>query len=348
VPSSAVATRLQNIWYRQSKPPWLLRGLSRIFGLLISLRTRAYSSGLRRRHRISRPVIVVGNLTVGGTGKTPLVIWLVKQLRAQGLAPGVVLRGYGGQAGQGAPRIVELHADPLEVGDEAVLLRLRTGAPVVIGRDRVRAAQRLVEQTGANVVIADDGLQHLRLQRDFEIAVIDASRGLGNGYLLPAGPLREPRSRLGSVGAIVLNVSGDGDGDGGAVREAHRSDNAFTMRLLGEQLLPLDDGGEPIALRSLAGQPVHAIAGVGNPQRFFRQLSAAGLRVQPHPLPDHHRYRASDLEFGDALPLLMTEKDAVKCRRFAAANRWYLPVEASFAPDEGAALMARLQPMLMR
>jgi tetraacyldisaccharide 4'-kinase len=345
VPSSATATFLQNVWYRQSRPPWWLRGPARVFGLLVGLRKCAYSSGLKRRYRISKPVIVVGNLTVGGTGKTPLVIWLVKQLRAQGLAPGVVLRGYGGhQATRAAPRVVELHADPLEVGDEAVLLRLRTGAPVVVGRDRVRAAQQLVNETGANVVIADDGLQHLRLERDFEIAVIDASRGLGNGYLMPAGPLREPRARLGTVGAIVLNASGDA----GSVREAHRSEHAFTMRLLGEQLLPLDDVGEPIALGSLAGQRVHAIAGVGNPQRFFRQLCAAGLQVEPHPLPDHHRYQASDLEFGDARPLLMTEKDAVKCRRFAAANRWYLPVEASFAPEEGAALMARLQPMLMR
>jgi tetraacyldisaccharide 4'-kinase len=342
VPSCTTSARLQSIWYDRSTPPWPLRALSALFALVVSVRAGIYASGLKRRYRISKPVIVVGNLTVGGTGKTPLVIWLVEQLRAQGLRPGVVLRGYGGNDSRAAPRAVEPDSDPAEVGDEAVLLRLRTGAPVMIGRDRVRAAQKLVSSAGVDVVIADDGLQHLRLARDFEIAVIDAARGLGNGYLLPAGPLREPRERLTTVSAIVLN------GNGAVEGEAPGARNAFTMRLSGEQLWPLSGRGQPNALGNLSGQRVHAIAGIGNPQRFFTHLSAAGLEVLAHPFPDHHRYQVHELEFGDALPVLMTEKDAVKCRAFAALNGWYLPVAASFAPEESAALLARLQLNLQR
>jgi tetraacyldisaccharide 4'-kinase len=340
VPSSGASGRLQQIWYDRSRPPWLLRLLSVLFALAVRVRSGAYAVGLRRQIRISKPVIVVGNLTVGGTGKTPLVIWLVEQLRAQGFHPGVILRGYGGRASGGSkPVQVQSDSDPADVGDEALLLRLRTGGLVVAGRDRVRAAQQAV-LAGADVVIADDGLQHLRLARDFEIAVIDAARGLGNGYLLPAGPLREPRARLAHVDATVLN------GDRPVAREARSV--SYTMRLHGEQLQPLTPGAEPLPLSAFSGQRVHAIAGIGNPQRFFRQLSEAGLEVLGHPFPDHHRYRAEDLAFGDQLPLLMTEKDAVKCRSFAAANRWYLPVAASFDQKEGAALLARLQACLKR
>jgi tetraacyldisaccharide 4'-kinase len=340
VPSRAYSERLQAIWYERSRPPWPLRVLSALFARLLQLRAGAYALGLRRRYRISKPVIVVGNLTVGGTGKTPLVIWLVEQLRSQGFYPGVVLRGYGGRAARAArPRPVQAQSDPSEVGDEALLLRLRTGAPVMVGRDRVLAAQQLVG-TGVDVVIADDGLQHLPLARDFEIAVIDAARGLGNGYLLPAGPLREPAARLAQVGAIVLN------GEGAPALEARAA--SFTMRLRGEQLWPLSGAAVPIALASFAGRRVHAIAGIGHPQRFFGQLRAAGIEVLAHPFPDHHRYRPDELLFGDELPLLMTEKDAVKCRSFGAANRWYLPVTASFDSQQGAALLARLQPSLRR
>ena len=226
--------------------------------------------------------------------------------------------------------------DVAEVGDEALLLRLRTGMPVAIGRDRVGAAQRLLG-AGVDVIIADDGLQHLRLARDFEIAVIDAARGMGNGYLLPAGPLREPPQRLSTVDAVVIN------GEGGVSAGVAGVKRGFVMRLHGEWLRPLAGSGQPMALSSLAGRRVHAIAAIGNPQRFFAQLTAAGLTVVAHAFPDHHRYCAAELEFGDDLPLLMTEKDAVKCRPFAAANRWYLPVAVSFAGADGSALLARLQ-----
>ena len=337
VPSAALAARLQRIWYGASRPPWPLRLLARLFSLIVRQRRAAYAHGRLYSRRLAKPVIVVGNLTVGGSGKTPLVIWLAQQLRERGLSPGVVLRGYGGSVASGrAPMIVAADSDVAVVGDEALVLQARTGVPVAVGRDRAAAAQLLLAR-GVDVIIADDGLQHLRLARDFEIAVIDAARGIGNGYLLPAGPLREPPERLASVDVVVLN------GEGGLPAGVAGVKRAFTMRLSGEWLRTLAGTEELMALSSLAGRRVHAIAGIGHPQRFFAQLAAAGLEVIAHAFPDHHRYRARDLAFDDDLPLLMTEKDAVKCRPFAAANRWYLPVAASFAGSDGGALLARLQ-----
>ena len=331
-----MAARLQAIWYARTPPPWPLRVLSHLFGLIVRLRRAAYARGMCVSRRVARPVIVVGNVTVGGSGKTPLVIWLAQQLGERGHRPGVVLRGYGGAAAIGrVPCLVTPDSDVALVGDEALLLRLRTGVPVVVGRDRVGAAERLLA-TGVDVIIADDGLQHLRLARDFEIAVVDATRGLGNGYLLPAGPLREPAARLSQVDAVVINGEDRGPAATGMAA-------ALVMRLGGEWLRTLAGSGEAVALSSLAGMRVHAVAGIGNPRRFFAQLGAAGLEVVEHAFPDHHRYRAADLEFHDGLPVLMTEKDAVKCRAFAAANRWYLPVAASFAGADGEALLARLQ-----
>ncbi len=335
MPSSTLAARLQAIWYGAGRPPWLLRVLARLFGLGVRLRRAAYARGMCVSRRMARPVIMVGNITVGGSGKTPLVIWLAQQLGARGHRPGVVLRGYGGAAATGrVPCLVTPDSDVAVVGDEALLLRLRTGMPVVVGRDRVAAAERLLA-TGVDLIIADDGLQHLRLARDFEIGVVDASRGLGNRYLLPAGPLREPAERLSRVDAVVIN------GVPGAAAAGVPA--AFVMRLEGQWLRTLAGSGAAVALSSLAGQRVHAVAGIGNPRRFFAQLAAAGLEVVEHAFPDHHYYRAADLEFHDGLPLLMTEKDAVKCRAFAAANRWYLPVAVSFDGADGDALLARLQ-----
>jgi tetraacyldisaccharide 4'-kinase len=345
VPRRTLSARLQAIWYRGSMPPWPLRALSHLFGLVVRLRRAAYRRGVCRSQRLGKPVIVVGNLTVGGSGKTPLVIWLMQQLRKRGLRPGVVLCGYGGSALAGdLPHLVAPGSDVAVVGDEALMLRLRTGGPVAVGRDRAGAAQRLLGP-GVDVIIADDGLQHLRLARDFEIAVIDAARGLGNRYLLPAGPLREPPERLRSVDAVVINGEAGGrPGAAGADPLAGLGlEAAFVMRLAAKWLRPLAGSGGPMALSSLAGQRVHAIAGIGNPQRFFAQLAAAGLEVVAHAFPDHHYYSAAELEFDDGLPLLMTEKDAVKCRPFAAANRWYLPVAVSFAGADGSALLARLQ-----
>ncbi len=330
-----MASRLQQIWYRNSPPPLALRPLSWIFGLAVQLQRHAYERGWRRSEQLGRPVIVVGNLTVGGSGKTPLVIWLTARLRSEGFSPGVVLRGYGGSAARGSsPLRVESDSDPDVVGDEALLLRRRTGEPVAVCRRRMRAAKLLLK-AGANVIVSDDGLQHLAMARNFEIAVIDAERGFGNGYLLPAGPLREPRQRIGQVDAVVLNGAEVTD-------QAPAPRGAFRMNLVGERLMPLS-GGSACALSSFAGQRVHAVAGIGNPQRFFATLRAAGLIVLEHAFPDHHRYRAAEIRFADGLPVLMTEKDAVKCSKLGGPNHWFLPVTAQLADADAAALMARLR-----
>ncbi|HEV7986803.1 MAG TPA: tetraacyldisaccharide 4'-kinase, partial [Steroidobacteraceae bacterium] len=203
-----MSARLQALWYRAAPPPLALRVLSRAFGLGARARRAAYALGWLPSQRLERPVVVVGNLSVGGSGKTPLVIWVVTQLRAAGFVPGIVLRGYGGSASRGHEIVrVRADSDPALVGDEALLSHRRTGAPVAVGRNRVRAA-RLLLAGGVDVIVSDDGLQHLALARNFEIAVIDGERGFGNGYLLPAGPLREPRARIDSVDAVVINGEG--------------------------------------------------------------------------------------------------------------------------------------------
>ncbi len=341
-----MVARLQRIWYRSGPPPLPLRLLARAFGLAVRARGALYRGGWLRSARLARPVVVVGNLVVGGSGKTPLVIWLVERLRAQGFCPGVVLRGYGGSAERGRePLRVGADSDPAVVGDEALLLARRTGAPVAVCRDRVRAARSLLE-AGSDLIVADDGLQHLALARDFEIAVFDGEAGPGNGWLLPAGPLREPLDRLARVDAVVINGVG-------AFRQRIDSQDPpyrgpagpLGMRLRGDRLCALGGGGER-ALSELTGQRVHAVAGIGRPERFFAQLRAAGLDPVENAFPDHHPFRSGELAFADDLPVLLTEKDAVRCTAARARNFWYLPVTAELdAPDE-AALLGRLLPAL--
>lgn len=331
---------LTALWYSEHTPPWWLRGLEALFATLATLRRRAYRNGWFASVRLPVPVIVIGNISVGGTGKTPLTVWLAGQLQMRGLQVGVVLRGYGARAH--APRLVDAGSDAGDVGDEALLIRQRAQCLVAVGADRVAAARLLLEQ-GADLVIADDGLQHLRLQRDVEIVVIDGTRGFGNGHLLPAGPLRERPGRLSSVTGIVINGGGArelaelpaGDGLPGAP-------TVTRMQLAGQWLQPLGGADAAVPLKEYAGQRVHAVAGIGNPRRFFAALRAAGLDVVEHPFGDHHVYRETDLMFGDALPVLMTEKDAVKCRRFAVTRCWYLPVEAMFDGNDGMQLLGRI------
>jgi tetraacyldisaccharide 4'-kinase len=338
------AMRLQRVWWGGEPVPWRLRTLSGVFAAGVRLRRAAYESGWLVRSRVGRPVIVVGNITVGGSGKTPLVVWLCEQLRSLGAQPGVVLRGYGASAAHAAaPQRVSPDAEVARVGDEALLLAQRTAVPVAVGRDRVAAA-RLLLAAGVQVIVADDGLQHLRLARDLELAVVDAARGLGNGRLLPAGPLREPAARLATVDAVVLN----GADSGLAGLQLPASMPRLHMQLQGERLVPLQADAQPMPLAQLAGRRVRAIAGIGNPERFFSQLRAAGLEVVAQPFADHHAYRAGELRFTDRLPLLMTEKDAVKCRAFGLIDAWYLPVAASFPPDETRALRERLRALLGR
>lgn len=319
---------LQRVWYER-RAQWfslLLLPLAWLFAVIAGLRRVAYRRGWAQSFRVSCPVIVVGNITVGGTGKTPMIIWLAEQLRARSLNVGIVLRGYGGTSTQW-PRDVTNQTSAEEVGDEAVLLAKRTGALVVAGPDRVADARRAIER-GAQVILCDDGLQHYRLARDLEIAVIDERRGLGNGRLLPAGPLREPAGRLDSVDLKVLTRR-----DQASTSSAPYSNAVVATPVLGEAVSLAT--GERRALQSFAGSRVHAIAGIGNPQAFFDALSALGLSVDPHPLPDHARLTARDITFPDGAPVLMTEKDAVKCRPGAdttgVANCWAVRLDIAMA-----------------
>ena len=322
-------------WYSPAPAPWFLRPLAALFGLLARAR-RARQQARAREARLPVPVIVVGNIAVGGTGKTPFVIWLVERLREWGWQPGVVSRGYGGRA-SGWPQRVGADSDPRLVGDEPVLIATRARCPVVVGPDRLAAGQTLLAGGGVDVVVSDDGLQHYRLWRDLEIAVVDATRGLGNGELLPAGPLREAVPRLAEVGLVVANGPGWTAPMGRQV----------TMRLRAVEARALD-GAATRPIGAFAGQTVHAVAGIGNPARFFAMLSQQNIRLIVHPFPDHHPFTRADLEFGDGLPVLMTEKDAVKCRAFAGTGRWVVPVEAGLDTDSVALVQELTQALKNR
>jgi len=318
-------------WYDAGQaPPWAARALAAVYGAGVRLRLAAYRRGLLPRHRMGVPVIVVGNIVAGGSGKTPLVVELVERLRATGRKPGVASRGYGRDQAE-TPRWVDARSDPALCGDEPVLVARRTGAKVRVDRDRVAAARALVE-AGCDVVVCDDGLQHYRLARDVEIEVVDARRGHGNGLLLPAGPLREPSERAAACDFHVLND---------ATGEAEPGFGQWRMQLRAGDALPLL-GGRPVPLQAFAGRRVHAVAGIGDPERFFATLRAQGIAVVPHAFPDHHRFGAGDFEFGSDLPVLMTEKDAVKCAAFATDRHYLVPVRAELPEAFWIALLARV------
>lgn len=303
-------------WYGQGTPPLYSQLLTPLYAAAIGLRRALYRRGWRKRHSIAVPVVVVGNLTAGGAGKTPLTIALVRKLQDAGWKPGVATRGYGRSQDQVA-RWIESGTTPELGGDEPVLIAHKTGAPVRVDRDRVAAARALL-QAGCDIVVCDDGLQHYRLQRDIEIEVVDGHRRYGNGRLLPAGPLREPVARGRECDFRVINL-----GQASDVGEVQAGFGEWAMRLRIDSAQPLQ-GGRARALRSFAGQRVHAVAGISHPQRFFDMLRAHGIGVVPHAFPDHHRYRAADLSFGSELPVLMTEKDAVKCAQLV--NDWCFSV----------------------
>lgn len=294
----------------------LLLPLSAVFVLLSGLRRLAYRAGLLTSERLPVPVVVVGNITAGGSGKTPLVIWLAGVLREAGWHPGVISRGYGGSAR--TPCAVSPDSDPAVVGDEPLLIARSGGVPVWVGRSRAEAGRALLAaEPGVDVLLADDGLQHYALARDVEIVVVDGARRFGNGWPLPAGPLREPVSRLRSVDAVVVN-GGEGEAAAGRVPQ-------FAMALRPGLFRRLGAPGRTRAAADFGGGEVHAVAGIGHPQRFFDTLDALGLRAVPHPFPDHHPYDRSDLPAGT---LVMTAKDAVKCEAFALPDAWVLEVDA--------------------
>jgi tetraacyldisaccharide 4'-kinase len=329
----SLADDLQRRWYDPSaSPAWWTLPLAALYGWVGGARRWVYRRNRSRRARLPVPVIVVGNIVAGGAGKTPLVVALVEGLRERGFHPGVASRGYGGTAR--VPTLLGAQPDPAVVGDEPALIRNRTGAPVAVGADRVAAARLLIDAgsgaTGVDVIVADDGLQHYALDRDVEICVVDGDRRFGNGRLLPAGPLREPVSRLRDVDFIVCN--------GGAPRAGE-----VPMQLLLADAVRVPDPSVRKPLAAFSGQRVHAIAGIGNPRRFFDALRARGIEVIEHPFADHQRLAEADLEFGDEVPVLMTEKDAVKCRGFAKPPWWSVPATARLPGSFFDAVAARMQ-----
>ena len=313
----------------------LLAPLSALFWVIQVLRRQLYRIGWLSSHRMPVPVVVVGNLTAGGAGKTPLTLALVKWLQEAGFHPGIISRGYGGKAAHPMP--VRSDSNPVLVGDEPVLMARRAGCPVWVGRRRAEAGLSLLAlHPEVDVLVADDGLQHLALARDLEVVVVDARRGLGNGWLLPAGPLREPQGRLAGVDAVVLN----GVKENGSAYPVP----AFSMELQGSHLRNLLDEDEVIPVDALNARPVHALAGIGHPQRFFDYLADSGMAVVPHAFPDHHAYSIADLPEGI---LVMTEKDAVKVaplvQTLGRRDVWCLAVDAVLEQGLNELILSRLR-----
>ncbi len=310
---------LQNHWYRLTPLHLILVPISLVFSALVALRRVFYRDHILSSHQLLLPVIVVGNISVGGTGKTPLTLALAHQLISRGWHPIIISRGY--QSSSHHPKQVNPGMSSLTVGDEPLLMAKRNICPVWVGKDRVATARKALEAHPlCDVVLSDDGLQHYRLQRDVEIVVIDGKRGMGNGWTLPAGPLREPVSRLKTVDAVVVN---GGDATFGQ----------FSMHLDGEVFHNLIDPDLTANPGKFSKSDIHAVAGIGNPQRFFDHLSSLGIAFIPHAFPDHHPYSASDLKFANCDAILLTEKDAVKCTEFADARYWVLRVDAQIDSD---------------
>lgn len=327
------AERLVNAWYQGHPALCLLRPLEWLYRAVVRRKRRRFVAGLSPSYRAPVPVIVVGNITVGGTGKTPLILYLIEHCRARGLRVGVVSRGYGAQP-PSLPWRVRAEQSAREAGDEPLLLVQRSGVALMIDPDRARAVQALLSAESLDLILCDDGLQHYRLARDLELVLIDAARGLGNRRCLPAGPLREPQERLQSVDALLWN---------GASSDSHEG---FGFTLQPTALVNVASGERQALDFFPPGQALHAVAGIGNPQRFFRTLEALNWQPIAHAFADHATYSAAALAFSPSLPLLMTEKDAVKCRAFAQPDWWYLAVDARPSPAFSAWLDTQLDTLL--
>jgi len=303
---------LQDSWYKEMYISSALMPISMLYDDVVRFRSFLYRIGVKKKTKLDVPVVIVGNITVGGTGKTPLVLHLARLLTEQGYKPGIISRGYGGQADTW-PQWVEQQSQPDQVGDEAVLMALRADCPIAVGPERVKAAQMLLDKSDCNIILSDDGLQHYALERDIEIAVIDGDRRFGNGYMLPCGPLREPIARLQKVDLIIVN----GDAE---------EENEFSMKFDGELAVNLVTKEEKL-LSDFNWIPSHAVAGIGNPKRFFDLLEQKKIAIDCHAFQDHHQFVANDILFDDDKPVLMTEKDAVKCFDFATEKHWYVPIK---------------------
>ena len=315
----AFADRLQKAWYQGHPLLALLSPLEALYRKVVRGKRARFLAGEGAIYRAPVPVLVVGNITVGGTGKTPLILFLAELGRRRGLRVGVVGRGYGAKPPQ-LPWRVRADQPAAHAGDEPLLIVQRSGVPLMIDPDRSQAVRALLDAEPLDLILCDDGLQHYRLARDLELVLIDAARGLGNRRCLPAGPLREPVERLAEVDALLYN---------GAAADR---DDGFAFTLQPTALVNLRSGERRSLDHFAAGQAVHAVAGIGNPQRFFNTLRGLDWNPIEHPFADHAVFSAEALGFSPALPLVMTEKDAVKCRAFAADDWWYLAVDAQPSP----------------
>jgi tetraacyldisaccharide 4'-kinase len=320
----ALEQSLNRAWYGKPKGLLLLLPVEYLYRLVAGLRRRFI-----RPQVCGAPVIVVGNISVGGSGKTPVVLAVAQYCQSRGYKVGIVSRGYGGRAPV-YPYLLSAESTPVEAGDEPYLMYQRSGLPLAVAPDRLAAAKLLVAEQGCDLIVSDDGLQHYRLARDIEILVVDGERGFGNGHCLPVGPLREAVSRAAEIDLKVIN--------GG-----NSSISGYTMDLQGLAAVNIADGEQRPLIHWPSNQRrIHAVAGIGNPQRFFRSLQLAGFDVIEHAFPDHHPYTAADINFAESCPVLMTEKDAVKCRSFADKQHWMLPVNGEIAPQFYSELTSRL------
>jgi len=319
---------LDNYWYSKSIIVLLLLPLSWVFQLIVAIRRWAFRVGLLKTSKLPVPVIVVGNINVGGTGKSPLVIWLAEFLKDSGYMPGIISRGYGGNSDMWPQQVVE-GSDPRAVGEEAVMISQRTRCPMAVGPDRVAAARSLLKYTDCDVIISDDGLQHYSLGRDIEIVVIDGVRRFGNGHFLPAGPLRESRKRLATVDLLVVN------GTAGP-RE-------FQMKLVNNKVYNCKDNTISEDFQAFVTEEIHAVAAIGNPKRFFTDLRKKGLKIIEHPFRDHYFFSPGDISYNDGKSVLMTEKDAIKCKSIAGPQHWYVPVDAQLDERFGQRLLRLLE-----
>jgi len=338
VSAGATYRWIHRVWYEGAGFGWVLLPFSGLYWLVSAGRRFLYRAGLMKIHRASVPVIVVGNITAGGTGKTPTVIWLARALRSRNFSPGIVSRGYGGSKSD-SPMRVDADSPADVVGDEPVLLAKRSDCPVVVDSNRVRAAGMLADD-GVDVIISDDGLQHYRLWRDYEICVIDGARGLGNRRLLPAGPLRESSDRLTRVDQLLVN---------GPMQSCENlsvtEQNALPFELVATEACRLN-GSLTRRLERFAETTVHAVAGIGNPDRFFDLLRAVGIQVIEHSFADHAALVPKDLEFGDNFEVFMTEKDAVKLRQGVKDKFWYIPVTLQMDPVLALPLVEQIESRL--
>lgn len=325
--NSKLHTLINETWYSKNTLTHVLRPLSLLFCGIVAIRKALYSLKIFKQIKLDVPVIVVGNITVGGTGKTPLVIWTAKYLKESGFTPGIISRGYMGKA-KSWPQQVRPDSDPVIVGDEAILISRQAKCPMAVGPNRIEAGLALLKYSDCDVIISDDGLQHYALQRSIEVVVVDGVRRFGNGYCLPAGPLRESVNRIDKADFIVTN---------GIAKQGE-----YAMRYSGKELVNLLDPESKLMLSEYKGKKVHAVSAIGNPQRFFDYLRSQGLDIIEHSFPDHYMYLKSDITFDDNLAVLMTEKDAVKCQRYEIKNCWYLPIDVEMKKEFGLKLLNKI------